>query len=91
MNACKSPSHLQGPEAQLIVPRAGEREEKSPAVTAVHSARHPTQKRELKQFFCSTSVQDLSFLYCAVTVLLILEGAAVQEHCHERKRKFGVD
>lgn len=34
--------HLQGPEAQPVVPRAGERQEKSPAVTAVHPTCHST-------------------------------------------------
>lgn len=46
MITLQTPSHLQGPEAQLVVPGAGEREEKSPVVTAVHSTCHSTQKRE---------------------------------------------
>lgn len=44
---------IQGPEAQSVVPRAGERQEKSPAVTAVHPTCHPTQKREQTESFFS--------------------------------------
>lgn len=40
--------------------------------------------------FCN-SRGTLLFFCPSVTLLLILEGAAVQEHCHKGKRKFRID